>query len=576
MKLSAGNLLQQHPLISPLLLVVVVVAVYYPALWSGFHPVDDSGIVAFYASNPPLSQLLIPGNSYYYRPIIELSFYFDNLFWQMEPAVMHLENVLVHCINTLLVFSLARRFCKKYSGDTVFYPLCAALLFAVHPVNVEAVAWIAGRTDLLLAMLLLGASYFWLNWFQHSRLQDICAALTLTSAALLTKETAFAYIGVVPLLRLVVHRSFSRPQWLTILGTIAAFLLVALLMFGAYGPNVGAITRMVQSAALPSSISEMLTKTGAALGWYVSKLFIPLPLNFAVIEVPLWYGALAVALVPLLLLLLLYRFCRPSVVFCCAALLLLLPVLVLAVHPIAWTPVAERYLYLPSGLCSIGLAAAVAKSVKRFHTAASVGIIAIVSMFAVVSFQRSILWGDKEAFFRDAIDKSPGFGSLYNELGVLLLNSGRLQEAEQMLLTADRLNQRQSMRLLIKANLLGVQLSKGDTLGVRNKFFQLFENKQAAPADFLELLYRADGKRIHDLTGGERKLLVFDLLETLELLNRKRPDPFWLYRSGQLALDSGDAVRATDFFRRALNTAPADAHYRGAALTYLRRLESAP
>jgi hypothetical protein len=78
------------------------------------------------------------------------------------------------------------------------------------------------------------------------------------------------------------------------------------------------------------------------------------------------------------------------------------------------------------------------------------------------------------------------------------------------------------------------------------------------------------------VTGLDKTMLAEDLLETLQLLNQKKPDPFWLYRSGQISLMSGDELKATDFFRRAYTTAPTDAHYRDAAKNSLKRLEQAP
>lgn len=69
-------------------------------------------------------------------------------------------------------------------------------------------------------------------------------------------------------------------------------------------------------------------------------------------------------------------------------------------------------------------------------------------------------------------------------------------------------------------------------------------------------------------------MLANDLLETLGLLNLKRPDPFWLYRSGQIALIAGNSNEAADFFLKAYDAAPTDAHYKGAAKTNYLRLEA--
>jgi tetratricopeptide (TPR) repeat protein len=198
----------------------------------------------------------------------------------------------------------------------------------------------------------------------------------------------------------------------------------------------------------------------------------------------------------------------------------------------------------------------------------------VLSGFAFISMQRTMLWNDKLTFMQDAVAKSPGFGSLYNELGGILLQRGETDRAADAFATADKLNKRSSMHLLIKANLLGVQFVKGNYSGVRAMFFQVFKDKKEAPADFLELLQKADSRRMATLSGKDKILLAKDLLETLDLLNQKRYDPFWLYRSGQLSLIIGDEAKAADFFSRSYKAAPADAHYRKAAEIYLHKFGS--
>lgn len=119
-----------------------------------------------------------------------------------------------------------------------------------------------------------------------------------------------------------------------------------------------------------------------------------------------------------------------------------------------------------------------------------------------------------------------------------------------------------------------VMLAKGEYLETRAYFFQVFQKKQDASVDFLETLYKADSKRLEFMGKKEKVLLASDLLETLDLLNRKRPDPFWLYRSGQIALVAENSDKAADFFRMAYSAAPAGVHYKAAAKTYFLRLEA--
>jgi len=284
-------------------------------------------------------------------------------------------------------------------------------------------------------------------------------------------------------------------------------------------------------------------------------------------------GLLGVAILPFLWWVL--RRYRLSGVFFVSAVLLIMPAILVAVKQVAWTPFAERYLYLSTAFVALGLAGIAEVWQRKYPVVLLSFFILLLSGSALVCFQRNLLWKDPLSFFQDAVEKSPEFGSVYYSLGGILIQKGEIDRALAAFTTADQLNKRVSMRYPIKAGIMGTMLAKGEFLEARTYFFQIFNKKQDASADFLELLQKADGSRLISLGHDEKLLLAHDLLETLDLLNQKKPDPFWLYRSGQFALIMEDTVRAADFFRRSYAAAPVDAHYRPAAHTYLLKLERA-
>jgi protein O-mannosyl-transferase len=562
-----GNNSLYHPLFVPVLLVSVVLAVYYPAMLSGTHPIDDPGIFSLYSASPPLSQSLLPGTSYYYRPLVELSFWLDNLFWGMEPRVMHLESILLHCANSLLVFLLA---CKlSDTTRTRLIPLLAALLFALHPVNVEAVAWIAGRTDPLLALFVLSASFFWLRWLDTARWQDMTAAVVLFGVALLAKETALAFGAVLVLLAVTIPGVTTVRQRLTAVGILSGPALLLVLYALIFRSGSSGLSRFLSSAN--PHPAQAMWEALIAFGFYVKKLIIPFPLNFAIYEVQPLYGLAGVAL--FLFVWWVMRQQRLAGVLFLSAALFILPAVLVAVKQVAWTLFAERYLYLPTAFFMVGVSVVISDYWDRQKKILLPVAVCMVTLYAGISFQRATLWADKLAFFQDAVAQSPRFGSVYYSLGGLLFQSGKIEQAAEAFAAADRLNQRDSMRYPIKAAIMGALIAKGENRKARDFFFTLFRQKKDAPAGFLELLYKADGKRINSLPAEAKQRLSEDLIETLDLLNQKQPDPFWLYQSGQFAVQAGDKNRAADFFRRAYTAAPPDAHYRGAAKTLFLRLE---
>lgn len=558
----------RHQLLFPLVLIAAILVVYYPAVMSGLHPVDDTGIVAFYNSSPSLTHLLTPGTGYYYRPFVELSFWLDSYLWDMEPAMLHLENILLHCLNCLLVFRISRRIIRCSEPFNSLLPCGVALFFALHPLQVEPVAWIAGRPELLLTLWVLGATVFWLNWLEQGRWYNLVATLMLFLLALLSKETAFAFGGVLLMSTLCLPGRISlfRQTLVLFMAALPAFILLLWLLllrhegFSGLGRFLGGNW----------NLTEATLGALAAAGFYVKKLVLPLPLNFAVDQVSRWY--LVVAVVVVLLLIQLLRRDRRVAFWYLAALLMLCPALLLAVKPIAWTPVAERYLYLSSAFFCIGVVASLDATDGPVFKRYGMVLLSVVALGGILSFQRVLLWKDKQAFFEDAIVKSPDFGSLYNELGAIVFRQGNVERAEELFAIAEKLNRRDSIRMAIKTNRMSVLYAKGNYDEVREQFFRMTVNRNDASPELLELLHKADSKRLLQLAGRERSALAADLLLTLEVLYRKRPDPFWLYRSGQVALFAGERIKAADFFQQAHVSAPIDAHYRGAAATYLKKL----
>lgn len=562
-----------HQLTVAVLLVAAIIFVYYPAIFNGINNFDDPGIISLYSALPPLFSILLPGNGFYYRPLLELSYWLDSFLWGMEPSAMHLENILLHCVNSFLVFLLARRISKNDSIEFPWVPFLVALLFAFHPVNVEAVVWIAGRTDPLMTLFVLSAVYYLVCWLDEQKYRYLIACQMLLAAALLTKESALAAGVVILLLALCWPGTAALKQRMSAVGVMLASAILIVAYGLIFRSGSSALSRVISGADLPDGPGWWGAFT--AFGFYAKKIVVPVPLNFAITQVHPLYGLAGIILIPLLYWT--FRRYQHVGILLVSAALLVLPSVVVAVKQVAWTPFAERYAYLPSAFCVLSLSIIASSFKNRSHRNMLICMMILVGIYSLTSVRRILLWNNKLAFIQDTISKSPDFGILYDELGVLLLKNGETDRAADVLATADRLNKRPSVRLPIKANVMGIQLAKGNYLHVRELFFQLFKNKEEAPADFLELLFKADNKRIHLLSGNDKVLLGEDLLETLDLLNRKRPDPFWLYQSGQLCLMIiGDKARAADFYFRSYSLAPADAHYRGAAGMQLRKLGRIP
>jgi len=89
-----------------------------------------------------------------YVPLVPLSFSLDYALWGLNPFDYHLTNVMLHLINSLLVFALVLRL-----NNPLLPALVVAVLFGVHPLHVESVAWVTERKDALSTLFYLAGHY---------------------------------------------------------------------------------------------------------------------------------------------------------------------------------------------------------------------------------------------------------------------------------------------------------------------------------------------------------------------------------------------------------------------------------
>ena len=169
-------------------LVLLAILVYFPAFSGGF--VWDDWILV---TEPLVRRLdgivsiwLYPGeikDEDHYWPLVYTSFWIEHKLWGLHPAGYHAVNIVLHALNSVLVWRLLLRVAVPGAW-------LVAAVFAVHPVHVESVAWIIERKDLLSALFYLGAVHAWLRFMQESGWQRYSLSLALLLAALLSKSIA--------------------------------------------------------------------------------------------------------------------------------------------------------------------------------------------------------------------------------------------------------------------------------------------------------------------------------------------------------------------------------------------------
>jgi hypothetical protein len=121
-----------------------------------------------------------------YHPLTTLSYCIDYTISGYDAGTFHVGNLVIHCLNIILLFFFARKLTSN-----IIVGLIASSLFAIHPMNIESVCWIADRKDLLMTFFLLIGSLFYLSKKENNRYYIFCFIAFLF--ALLSKGTALVF-----------------------------------------------------------------------------------------------------------------------------------------------------------------------------------------------------------------------------------------------------------------------------------------------------------------------------------------------------------------------------------------------
>ena len=433
--LLAALLNRRRDLVLGLILVVAVCVVYEPAWHGGFLWDDDT-----YVSNNKL--LTAPDglrriwfsldSPSQYFPLTYTTFWIERRMWGLNTTGYHFVNILFHAANALLLWRLL-----KLLG--VPGPWLAAALFALHPVNVESVAWIAERKNVFSLFFSLLALLAWAEFINdrasYAR-RAYAAALSCYALALCSKTTACT----LPVAFLLMQRLQKRPIGWTRVIQITPFLLLGIAM--------GCLTiwweRFHQGARgdmFSMGMTERVLLASRGLWFYAAKLVWPRNLIFSyphwnVSRTDLLAYAWVAACVVLGVLIYLFRR-RTGLGLEVAALYYaatLGPLLgFIMEYTFRYTFVADHYQYAASiGPLTLGAAALT----RAFHfrgkrnmllaSAASVGLLLVLGW---LSFRQCEMYRDSETLWRTTLVGNPSSALAEYQLGCAYLQKGNVQEA---------------------------------------------------------------------------------------------------------------------------------------------------
>ena len=371
----------------------------------------------------------------------------------LNPWVFHAASLLVHIANVLLV----RRIVRSITRGDDFAAVIGAAVFALHPLQVESVAWASELKDLLAAMyslLTISAMIEATRDDAKRRPAWWATAIACFIAAMLSKPSA---VSLPVVAAIVIWMIDAKPRRRVIVGT--------LLIGVALAVPIALITRNVQPASdVPSSALWARPLIAAdAVAFYLGKIALPIHLGVDYGRTPAaifaaraayWTWIVPLAITALVLL------TRRKLLIGAWLIFLAAPAANLGLLPFDYqivSTVADHYVYL--GL--LGVAIAVAWSVSQVPRGRPVAV-AVVLVLAGLTFVQAGRWRDSYALWRQALAVNPNSGLAHVNLGSMYLNGGNVAAALPLLTRAAEIDPIDPFAHL---NLIRARIAAGDTAG---------------------------------------------------------------------------------------------------------------
>ncbi len=424
---------------APWLVAGATILAFVPALFNGFVNWDDmQNIVrneAYRGFSPGhLKWMFTNFMLGHYQPVSWLTFALDFKMWGAQPFGYHLTNLLLHAANAVLFFFVSLRLLALAGAiperRRFLAAAAAALLFSLHPLRVESVAWITERRDVLSAFFFLGAVLLHLKRAEVKsgrRSRNLlfgiwaCGALAFFSkVTAVTLPVALLLLDAYPLRRL--YRSVLVEKI-----PLFAFALIA----GIIGLRAQTQTPVLVFVS-DFGLSSRLAQVSFGLGFYPLKSLFPYGLLA-------WYDEtylaafpgiflLGLLAIPLTVILILSRRERPALLASWAwYLLTILPMLGLIKSSYQLT--ADRYSYIPCLGIALLAGAGAGLLAERWGRRATIALGAVFIGLGLLTMRQTRVWHDSRSLWEHAAAVSPGSVFIRNNLGVAAHDEGRYEEA---------------------------------------------------------------------------------------------------------------------------------------------------
>ncbi len=572
-----------------LLIILISLGIYYPAIFAEPLSTDDHLLITRLINTQDIhfKALFFPDHpGVYFRPFLYLTFLIDGKLWGGLESFMHLENIIIHTASAVTIFFIALASINFFKIKTTYYfPFFVSLVFALHPINTESVNWISGRTDLLAGLFVFLSLL--ILFTKKNRLFWIIFSASLYLLGLLSKEVAIGVLIIVFLLSFLRGNDniyYTETNRLFIIFVFLLTTLVYAVMRTDFSFLHDMESKLVTSNATgqPQTVYFALKGILKATGFYMKKLFVPVPLNLAIISIsthvylPLGIVVAAMALLFSILIIFNIRLnnhTRFLIFWYLFAVIFFMPAVPLAATKMTWTPIAERYIYLSSLASAMILTFIVDRTVRERNFVVIMTIILLIC--SLITYKRTIIWQKNITLWADTVKKSPDFAPARNDYAIALWRAGKLKEAKEQFVIAKNLAKIKNSAIP-EINLALLDSAEENTIeGINNLRKLIRSSKKIDKKNKIHLLKKLssliESKIIKNKTQHRR--IYKELLSYYEELYKLTHNGFYAYRSAQLHLFLGNKKSALAGFRQALRLSPNE-YFSPAARKLVKKLEA--
>lgn len=272
--------------------------IYFKSLFFGFTYLDDNVLIidsfrflrqlsnVLEAFRHEAFYILHSSAAYYYRPMLTVSFILDAQLGGVNPFIYHLTNIIIHLAASCLVFKLLAKL--GYARQLAFF---FSLIFSIHPILSQAVSWIPGRNDSLMALFGLASFIFFLYFLETKKIGYCLAHIFFLGLVIFTKESALALMPICILYFILIRPDSRSSKSAVLLGWLAVSGLWFFMRSAALNSNLTPMTGMDMGKSIFMNLP--------ALVQFVGKIIFPFNLSVLPIvqDTTFFYGILALALI---------------------------------------------------------------------------------------------------------------------------------------------------------------------------------------------------------------------------------------------------------------------------------------